>query len=174
MGDWVRIYVHERYKGIPKPGPPGNDTVGGAAAGRRLLADAALDNHRNLPLTGSLQRAKAWGGMLKAGELAGEQPEEDGVQSAAAWGSLDAYLYGEQDGRASGANMYEKADRPRFVARVLGVVDRDTLILDRALNIDLKLHWKVRRWRLRPGCLASRQAAPPSLLPMPRSLQAGC
>lgn len=114
VGSWIRIYALDRYSGPSRRGRLLRDVPAASAA---AAAGNATRNGRNdiassiesgissdlalppLPLTPGLSRALARGRQ----ELAAEKAEEQqGVWAAAAAGSLDAYLYGEQAGAPSG------------------------------------------------------------------------
>lgn len=109
VGSWVRIYALDRYNGPARRGRLLQNVPFGAglAPGGRNGVDGSVDGPISsnlalpapLPLTSGLRRAVAQARLDLAVE---EAEEQQGVSAAAAPGSLDAYLYGEQAGAPSG------------------------------------------------------------------------
>ena len=95
VGQWVRIVALERYRGV------GRRLLAGAAAASNLSSAGAQRAEGVLPLTTGLLRAVELGrdDLLADQEAVDSQ---DGVQAAAAVGSLDAYLHGDMPDLNSG------------------------------------------------------------------------
>ncbi|KAL4458886.1 hypothetical protein ABPG75_013751 [Micractinium tetrahymenae] len=149
VGSWICIYALDRYHGPSKrarqlladdaaAAAPGNSNHSSTSTTAAGPVSSDLAQPPPLPLTPGLRRAAAQARLDLAVE---EAEEQQGVFTAAAQGSLDAYLYGEQAGAPSGQNMYDKADHIRFTSRVKAK-GQSWLELERPLNYDLRLHWK--------------------------------